>query len=73
MEGNGDMGSHITRAAEANSFVISAIKGLLAPDFREARGRKDLKSRLASKGFQIREGYLATAPHGKLICPVSEF
>lgn len=62
---------HVTMAPEANPMVVHAISRLLARDFKEARDSDDLSSRLAHKGFQIRLGYLATAPQGKLICPLS--
>ena len=63
--------SHPTFAAEADPSVISALSQILGPDIRGAKGPDDLNRRLNLKGFQVRLGYLATAPHGKLICPLS--
>ncbi len=62
---------HLSLAPEASAADVSAVSRLVARDFREARNQDDLQQRLAHKGFQIRLGYLATAPHGKLICPIS--
>ena len=56
--------------AEACFTTVSALSNLLRRDFCRAKNKEDLKRRLADKGFLIRQGHLATAPHGKLICPV---
>ncbi|MEM1234638.1 MAG: hypothetical protein AAGH70_10980 [Pseudomonadota bacterium] len=57
---------------EANPMVIASLSGLLAADFRGARNRADLQHRLGLKGFTIKAGNLATLPHGKLVCTLSQ-
>ena len=61
-----------TLAPEADPMVIASITGLLARDFRESRNVQDLERRLSQKGYVMQAGYLATAPHGKLICPLTQ-
>jgi len=58
-------------APEADPIIIASISGLLANDIREARSAEDLERRLSRKGYRMTKGYLATAPHGKLICPLA--
>ena len=66
------MGHHtkITLESEADITVIAALSKLLGPEVRHASDFGDLQNRLGKKGFQVRQGYLATAPEGKLIWPI---
>lgn len=71
------MGQHFDIPAqalhgEANIEVISALSRLLTHEFRTAQGPKDLRRRLAAKGYMIKADHLATLPHGKIICPLSQ-
>ena len=59
-------------APEADPTIIASITGLLAHDIRAANDAEDLERRLSRKGYCLTKGYLATAPHGKLICPLAQ-
>lgn len=54
----------------ADASVVRALRGLLANEFRDARDSSDLLKRLNNKGFGVSDGYLATFPEGKMICPL---
>ncbi|MEM6479286.1 MAG: hypothetical protein AAF841_03470 [Pseudomonadota bacterium] len=56
---------------EANASVVACLSSLLGPELRAAHCERDLRKRLNAKGYTVKSGYLATLPHGKLICPLS--
>ena len=62
-------------APDVNSVTLAGIRQVVAEDFRAARTSEGLEARLERKGFMLRRfdgaTYLATAPHGKLICDLT--
>ena len=59
-----------------NAVVLNDIKSLVRPIFLSSDNARDLNRRLDQRGFLLRrfegQNYLATAPHGELICKISE-
>ncbi|SFD71441.1 hypothetical protein [Roseivivax sediminis] len=75
--------AELRRAAEpaktpvrADEQLLGSLRSLLARDFGEARSWSELQSRLATKGYALREagGGLAlhAAPDGARLCKASE-
>ena len=61
---------------EVNAAALGNIKALLRPVFLSSGDDLELARRLDRRGFMLRshdrKPYVATAPHGKLVCQVSE-
>lgn len=64
--------STVSLAPEVDPFVIAKIGQLLRPEIQRATGKLDLRRRLGAFGFDLKSGYLVTAPQGKMICPISQ-
>jgi len=60
--------SHI----ENDPFFIGQLRAMLRPEIKGATDPHDLQRRLARLGYRVRrkdgQQYLATLPHGALIC-----
>ena len=60
----------------ADERLVDPLRALLAVDFGEARNWSELQSRLATKGFQLREAGAGLAlyahPDGTRLCKASE-
>ena len=63
--------SEPTLMSEANPALIASLAGILAADFSASSSRDELEQRLSAKGYTLKAGYLATLPHGKLVCPIA--
>ncbi len=60
---------HVSMKAELDAVGMMYVRRLLRPVF--AKPGQDLRQRLGFFGYDMRDGFLVTAPHGKKVCPIS--
>ena len=74
--GSGGMMETADISPSVNSATLKAIRAMVRPLLQDDRSKGELTRRLDRRGFMLRRHdettYLATAPHGKLICKLSE-
>jgi len=63
--------SHVSLKSELDPVALVHVQRMLRPIFAKTARRTDLRQRLGFFGYDLQDGFLVTAPHGKQVCPIS--